>query len=207
MCFWSDIPLRFIWEIVSSKLHTISSFFPFVFLIRKRRKREMQLYSSLLVMSSSSVQFSSRWYLCARKSPYAFHPVSQTFSQRCLWNGSNVRLILIANVLFIVPNDSPHPSRKMKRRVGVGARECVCVCVCGGGGGMDRISRRTPSCRHKIPPDPGQRVKSQRWRTSFKTCCVSSEQTSCFEPFIAYVWLPISFCHRFSPFNCCLSAL
>ena len=40
-----------------------------------------------------SVQFNSRWYLCARKSPYALHSVSQKFSQSCLWNGSNVRLI------------------------------------------------------------------------------------------------------------------
>ena len=40
-----------------------------------------------------SVQFSSRWYLCGQKSPYALHPVSQTFPQRCLWNSSNVRLI------------------------------------------------------------------------------------------------------------------
>ena len=38
-----------------------------------------------------SVQFSSRWYLRAWKSPYALHPVSQKFPQRCLWNGSNVR--------------------------------------------------------------------------------------------------------------------
>ena len=37
-------------------------------------------------------QFSSRWYLCAQKSPCALHRVSQTFPQRCLWNGSNVRL-------------------------------------------------------------------------------------------------------------------
>ena len=29
------------------------------------------------------VQFSSRWYLCARKSPYTLHPVSQKFPQRC----------------------------------------------------------------------------------------------------------------------------
>ena len=28
------------------------------------------------------VLFSSRWYLCARKSPYAFHPVSEKFPQR-----------------------------------------------------------------------------------------------------------------------------
>ena len=33
-----------------------------------------------------SVQFNSRWYLCARKSPYALHPVSQMFPQRCLRN-------------------------------------------------------------------------------------------------------------------------
>ena len=40
----------------------------------------------------SSVQYSSRRYLWALKSPYALHPVSQKFPQRCLWNGSNVRL-------------------------------------------------------------------------------------------------------------------
>ena len=39
------------------------------------------------------VHFSSRWYLCTQKSPYALHPVSQTFPQCCLWNGSNVCLI------------------------------------------------------------------------------------------------------------------
>jgi len=48
--------------------------------------RYMQLYTD------SSVQFSSRWYLCARKSPYALHPVSQKFPQRCLSGGSSVRL-------------------------------------------------------------------------------------------------------------------
>ena len=48
--------------------------------------RYMQLYTD------SSVQFSSRWYLCARKSPYALHPVSQKLPQRCLSGGSNVRL-------------------------------------------------------------------------------------------------------------------
>ena len=37
-------------------------------------------------------EFSSRWYLCARKSPYALQPVSQKFPQRCLWNGFNVCL-------------------------------------------------------------------------------------------------------------------
>ena len=38
-------------------------------------------------------QFRSIWHLCNRKSPYALHPVSQKFSQCCLWNSSNVRLI------------------------------------------------------------------------------------------------------------------
>ena len=30
-------------------------------------------------VSTSSVQFSSRWYLCARKSPYALHPSLRSF--------------------------------------------------------------------------------------------------------------------------------
>ena len=34
----------------------------------------------------SSVQ-PSRWYLCARKSPYSLYPVSQKVPQRRLWNG------------------------------------------------------------------------------------------------------------------------
>ena len=29
-----------------------------------------------------TVQSNSRWYVCARKSPYALHPVSQTFPQQ-----------------------------------------------------------------------------------------------------------------------------
>ena len=38
-----------------------------------------------------SVQF-KRWYLCARKSPYALYPIAQKFQQRRLLSGSNVRL-------------------------------------------------------------------------------------------------------------------
>ena len=37
-------------------------------------------------------QFSSRWQLCARKSPCALRPVCKIFRRRCHWNGSNVRL-------------------------------------------------------------------------------------------------------------------
>ena len=48
---------------------------------------------SLLSLQFSTVKLSSRWHLCARKSPYAPHPVSQKYPQRCLWNGPNVRLI------------------------------------------------------------------------------------------------------------------
>ena len=52
------------------------------------------LFLSLVVASQAgSVQFSSRWYLCAWKIPYALHPICQKFPQLCLWNGSNVRLI------------------------------------------------------------------------------------------------------------------
>ena len=40
-----------------------------------------------------SVQFSSRWYLCAWKSLYVLHLASQKFPQLCLWNGSYVHLI------------------------------------------------------------------------------------------------------------------
>ena len=40
-----------------------------------------------------SHQFSSRWYLCARKSPYALRPFSHKFSQRCMRNSSSVSLI------------------------------------------------------------------------------------------------------------------
>ena len=39
-----------------------------------------------------SVQFSSRWYLCARKSAYVLHSVSQKCPLRYLGNSSNVRL-------------------------------------------------------------------------------------------------------------------
>ena len=38
-------------------------------------------------------QFSSRWYLCAQKSPYVPYSFSQKFPLRCLWNSSIVRLI------------------------------------------------------------------------------------------------------------------
>ena len=40
---------------------------------KEKKKKEKQ--------KASSVQFSSRWYLCAWKSPYALHPVSQKFPQ------------------------------------------------------------------------------------------------------------------------------
>ena len=61
----------------------------------KTRIIQLDITSSLRTIchtSVSSVQFSSRWYLCARKSPYALHHVSQKFPQRCLWNSSNFRL-------------------------------------------------------------------------------------------------------------------
>ena len=41
----------------------------------------------------SSVQLSSRWYLCAQKSPYTLHPVSRKFPLRYLSNSSHVCMI------------------------------------------------------------------------------------------------------------------
>ena len=41
----------------------------------------------------SSVQCSSRWYLCAREGPFSLHPVSQVFPQCCPWDSSNVGLM------------------------------------------------------------------------------------------------------------------
>ena len=66
----------------------------------KMRVRELRPLHVLTAFESapsaallfSSVRFSSRRYLSAGKSPYALHPVSLKFPQRCLWNGSNVRL-------------------------------------------------------------------------------------------------------------------
>ena len=52
-------------------------------------RRHVSIWEKLFQFSS--VQFSSRWYICARKSPYELHPVSQKFPQ--VSNGSNVRLI------------------------------------------------------------------------------------------------------------------
>ena len=63
-----------------------------------------------------SVQFRSGWYLCARKSPYVLHPVSQKFPQHCRWNGSNVlshwrwpSLVLLRKIIqrFLFPRLSP----------------------------------------------------------------------------------------------------
>ena len=52
-----------------------------------------EIYYAWQKILTNSVQLSSRCYICTRKSPYALHPVSQKFSQRGLWSGSNVRLI------------------------------------------------------------------------------------------------------------------
>ena len=43
---------------------------------------------------SLSVQFKMVYiYICAQKSPYVLHPISQKCPQCCLWNGSSVHLI------------------------------------------------------------------------------------------------------------------
>ena len=39
----------------------------------------IRINSMITIIIIKTVQLSSRWYLCARKSPYALHRVSQTF--------------------------------------------------------------------------------------------------------------------------------
>ena len=56
----------------------------------KKRKKKKKYHHTKHEMEH---QLSSRWYLCARKSPYALHNVCHRFSQRCLWNGSSGCLI------------------------------------------------------------------------------------------------------------------
>ena len=46
-----------------------------------RQHQNVGMYS---IVQFSSVQFSSRWYICASKSSHALHPVSQKFPQCCL---------------------------------------------------------------------------------------------------------------------------
>ena len=48
----------------------------------------------------SSFEFSARWYLCARESPYALHHVSHEFPQCCISKSSNVGLMMFDNGPF-----------------------------------------------------------------------------------------------------------
>ena len=64
------------WKTVMITLSTLETWFHY-------RWESAQHISLLDIYSSNisllpSVQFSSRWYLCTRKSPYASHPVSQS---------------------------------------------------------------------------------------------------------------------------------
>ena len=49
--------------------------------------------NSHMAYEQITVQFSWKWYLGARKSPYALHPVTRTFLRSCLWRTLNVCLI------------------------------------------------------------------------------------------------------------------
>ena len=62
---------------------------------KKKLIRLTVFWFGLLAVSSSecsSIQLSSRWYLCTQESPYVLHPVSQKFLQHCLWNSFSVGL-------------------------------------------------------------------------------------------------------------------
>ena len=49
--------------------------------------------STLPLRRPMSIQFSSAWYLCARKSPCVLHAISQTFPQHCPWNSFSAHLV------------------------------------------------------------------------------------------------------------------
>ena len=55
----------------------------------------------------SSVNFSSRWYLCGRKKPFSLHLVSQKFLQRCPWNSSNALVIYNGPLSLLNTSDLP----------------------------------------------------------------------------------------------------
>ena len=57
---------------------------------------------------SNSVQFSSRWYLCARNSPYALCPVSQRFTPEVAFETAPVLLLLM---IAFIERYSPLSSR------------------------------------------------------------------------------------------------
>ena len=84
----------------------------------------------------SSVQFSSRWYLCAWKSPYALHPICQKFPQHRLWNDSNVWLIddgplsSFQGRLSSISSLMHMGGRCVCVCISVCVYQCVCVCVC-----------------------------------------------------------------------------
>ena len=50
----------------------------------------LSFFRSVRLRLFVSVEFSSKWYLCARKSPYALHPLCQKLPVLHLSNGSNV---------------------------------------------------------------------------------------------------------------------
>ena len=83
----TDLYLRSISELQNSSIFTVVDLTTFQLYTDSCPELRKQIYIR------SSVQFNSRLYLCARKSPYALHPVSQRFPQRGLWNPSNVHLI------------------------------------------------------------------------------------------------------------------
>ena len=56
------------------------------------------VYARTSWVQSLEVQYSSRWYLCAWKSPYALYLIFERFPQSCLWNSSFVHQIDAGNV-------------------------------------------------------------------------------------------------------------
>ena len=64
----------------------------------RKEKIEVSMCKNVIHISQLTIYIHTRKrkcfkaYLCAQKSPHALNPISQKFSQCCLWNGSYVRL-------------------------------------------------------------------------------------------------------------------
>ena len=97
LCVHTNELIVYTW-IAAQQVHEMDSMLhrqnKLIIKLREECKRQaVQIDKITKKYRSGQFYFSSGWYLCAQKSPYALHPVSQKFSQCELWNSSSVCLI------------------------------------------------------------------------------------------------------------------
>ena len=129
-----------------------------------------------------STPFSSRWFLCAQKSPYALHPVSQKFPQLCLWNSSSVRLTddgPLSSFQERSPSASSFHASLLQTTDGV-VSVAFCPQVVSQAPQHLRSSETQATCEgcfarqgHFSPACPGQYTQRnfRRWMSFCRCCC------------------------------------